>query len=619
MLNGIKTLLKYFTYWLLFFAFSRILFYAWHWEKTAQLQWKTVLRSFYEALPVDISAASYLTILPVLLLLFAGFFPFQQQGRVLKIYTLALLSIISLLNIADLQLYGEWGSRLNAQAISFMRYPNEVIASASSSPLLLLLFMFALQLLLGLLLYRLMFAKSAYNAQANLKEKFSAAGLYLLAIALLIVGIRGGLQLIPINQSAVYFSEFPFANHASVNTAWNLMYSLANTGSKVKIDNYRFMPPEQAEEIVSRLYEKNKNCEPVSLVNPARPNVVIIILESWTAEVIESLGGEKNITGEFNKLTAEGILFRQLYSSGDRTDKGLVAILSGFPSQPTSSVITEPDKVNKLPQLNRYFKNEGYRTSFYYGGESEFANMKAYLLNMGFDRITDKDAFEAADQNSKWGTHDHVVFNRALQELEFEQQPFFSTIMTLSSHEPFEVPVAPVFPGSDEATLFRNAVHYTDQSLGHFFREAKKQPWYQNTLFVLVADHGHRLPGNLDLHDPRRFRIPLLFTGGALKNIFHNTRVEKTGSQTDIPATLLSMLSEKSNDFKWSRNLLCDSTGNFAFFSFNDGFGWMEDGNAVVFDNISKSTLHKSGTASADTSLQKGKAYLQHLMEQYLK
>src|SRR5690606_20642672 len=218
-----------------------------------------------------------------------------------------------------------------------------------------------------------------------------------------------------------------------------------------------------------------------------------------------TLGTMVDVTPRFDTYVEEGLLFSNFYAAADRSDKGLVNILSGYPSQPTQSIMKLPVKASKLPVLSKSFEEAGYATSFYYGGELEFANIKAYLMNGGFSKVVGKESFKPEDWNSKWGAHDHVVLDKLLQDLNSSEKPFFSTIFTLSSHEPFEVPIEPHIEGDDEESKFLNSLYYTDQSIGNFIEAAKKEPWYDETLIIILADHGHRMPGNSRNYEKEKF------------------------------------------------------------------------------------------------------------------
>ena len=266
--------------------------------------------------------------------------------------------------------------------------------------------------------------------------------------------------------------------------------------------------------------------------------------------------------------TKEGLLFTSVYSSGFRTDQALVSALSGFPAQPNKSIIRFPAKAIQLPSIASSLKPLGYNSTFYYGGEIGFANMNTYLVNSGYDQTISIDDFGSDKMNSKWGAHDEYVLDKLLQDLRNQPSPFFVTLLTLSTHEPFEVPVATPFDqGKNESEKFRKSAWYTDQCLDVFFREARKQPWYQQTVFVLMADHGHRLPLNRDYFDPLSRRIPLLITGGALKKEFRGRQVDVLANQHDLPSTLLQNMGVKDEAFTWSVNILAQERKNYAYLS----------------------------------------------------
>ncbi|MCR6641399.1 MAG: LTA synthase family protein [Sporocytophaga sp.] len=346
-----------------------------------------------------------------------------------------------------------------------------------------------------------------------------------------------------------------------------------------------------------------------------RKNIILIIWESFTAKALNDVEG-KQIIPRFKELIKEGIYFDNIYASGDRSEKGIIALLSGYPAQPTASIITFPGKTTKLSTLPLQFKKDKYFTSFYYGGEMEFANIKSYLYHCGFDKLTGIEAFEKKDQNSKWGAHDDVVLKRMLSDTKSLKEPFFNTLFTLSSHEPFEIPEKPLLSPDTRERMFLNSLHYTDASIGTFIDEAKKQPWWDNTLIIITADHGHAMPGNdIATHQPQEFKIPMLWLGGALAK--KDTIITQLGSQTDLASTLLSQFDKSSDGFRFSRDLLSPCKNPFAYYAFNNGFGLMNDSCKVVYDNVSNQPVYKEGSVD-NQSINKGRAYLQVSFQDYL-
>ena len=238
--------------------------------------------------------------------------------------------------------------------------------------------------------------------------------------------------------------------------------------------------------------------------------------------------------------------------------------------------------------------------------------MKTYLVDARFDTLMDKHIFNRKDLNSKWGAYDGIVGNKLLNYLQSEKTPFFSTWLTLTSHEPYETPVPVAIPGTDDLSLFLNSLHYTDQVVSNFIDQCANQPFWENTLCVIVADHGHRLPLGPDKEQD--FRIPLLLTGGALRQ--QGVVIDKTVSQIDIAPTLLQSAGLPTAAYSWSKHLFNDGPG-WAYFAFNNGFGMVADSSYVVFDNVGKQIITAGGAQQAEL-IRLGKSFIQASYQDYL-
>ncbi|MBC5773450.1 sulfatase-like hydrolase/transferase [Pontibacter sp. KCTC 32443] len=601
----------YFLFWVLFFVVSRAAFLLYHFDNSTQVSAADIAATFWYGSRLDFSFASYLSAVPFILSFISTLWKRFPAAAIIRYYTFVFLCIASVILAADLELYTHWGFRMDSTPLQYLNTPTEMAASAASAPLLLLTFVAMALAGIFILLYRLYFDLTKYKSASF---SWLTAVLSFVFIALLVLPMRGGVQQIPINQSIAYFSDKPFVNHASLNMPWNMVHSMLKYGEHSE-NPYLYLPADSAEQKVKQLYAAVADSSQ-QLVKPGKPNVLFIILESYTAKMVEHLGGEKGITPNLDKLAKEGITFTNMYASGDRSQKGMVSILSGYPVQPATSIVKVPKKSEKLPQLSLTFEKQGYKTSFFYGGELEFANLKSYFVNGGYDKLIDKYAFPEESYNSKWGAHDHVLFERALKDLKTEKEPFFSTIYTLSSHEPFEIPTKPKFPVTDDVSKFRNSFYYTDWALGNFINAAKKEPWWQNTLVVLVADHGHPYPNKDENHVPSKFHIPFILTGGAVTK--QGITIDALGSQTDIAATILSQVGLPHQEYVWSRNLLAPTTQPFAFYVYQDGFGYLTPAGEVTFDNTSKKVITK-GESVTEEQLEMGKAYLQYSFDDFLK
>ncbi|GAB2965417.1 alkaline phosphatase family protein [Hymenobacter coalescens] len=610
---------RYFLFWLLLFVLGRAAFLLYHWSNTAALDGGTIARTFLYGARLDGSAAAYLSLPAFVLLAVGGLFPRWRGARALAVYTAVIGALVALMTTVDLELYRAWGFRLDSTPLQYLSTPAEMAASAGSAPVLLLVLIFAGLLALGTLLYRRLLTPLPLVPATFARWRACLAGI--LYIALLVVPLRGGVQQIPVNQSDVYFSaSSPFANHSAVNVPWNVVQSLRLSEQRLNANVY--LPDSTARRLVAELYLPVPDPMPVQLLRTPRPNVLFIVLESFTAKVIQHLDGEAGITPTLDSLARTGVSFTNFYASGDRSQKGIVALLSGYPNQPTTSIIKYPRKTEGLPNLARSLGQQGYQSAFYYGGELAFANMKAYLLAGGYQRLVERQDFNRRDQNSKWGAHDHVLLGRVLRDLRQQPAPFFVTAFTLSSHEPFDVPMRPRFPGAEEGMQFRNSIAYTDHVLGQFLRAARQEAWWNNTLVVIAADHGHALPNGSAIQSPTKFRIPLLLTGGALRPEAAGRAVRTFGSQTDVAATLLTQLGLPSREYAWSRNLLAPdpaaAPGGFAFYCYTDGFGLMTPDGELTMDNVAKQIIGRD-PAVKDQQVLQGQAYQQESFADFLR
>ena len=598
-------ILGYFAlFWLAFQIIVRGVFLIYNHDFTRQLTVSEIFRVFLNGLKMDASLCGYFLALTGLMLTISVFTTSQWLQRSIHIVTGLLLTASSVIVIVDLELYHHWGFRLNTTPLFYMG--SEAIGSVEIPVVIKLSVIFIMIFSMALLAY----LKFLSPKIASLKSAQKRAAIPLLIFsALMFIPIRGSFTVAPMNTGFVYFHNTKtFANHSAINVIWNFLYSLRKSAHIEYPEN--FFDPALAEQYFNSLYPESDSAS--HLFNTTRPNIILMILESFTADVIEPLGGVKDITPNFNQFCTEGVLFDSIYSSGDRTDKGIVSILSGYPAQPITSIIKYPAKTQRLPYLNHYINDLGYTTSFVYGGDIDFANFRSYLTNCNFNHITTEDDFPSEWNESKWGVHDHLVFDRAFLECDTATTPFFKVILSLSSHEPFDVPMKPFFQGNDEEALFLNSCRYTDQSLGVFVRNAKEKSWWKNTVMIFVADHGHRLPRNKEIKDKERFRIPLLMIGGAIRK---DTIIHTVASQTDIANTLLGQLSKPGKEFKFSKNILTPETKSFAAYFFNDGYGFVAPGKYIIHDNTGKQFLRRHGASEEDLDI--SKAYQQMLYSDY--
>ncbi len=610
MFTRVWFILRYWLCWVLFFESARLLFLAANFAELRAAGFRESALSLWYGLRMDLSTAAYISLPVSVLVLISVFVAVLRNAKVYRFYTAFVLLLILLIVFADIGLFRAWGFRIDATVFKYLSNPKEVWASISHLPIFAISLIFIIVYAFGAFGFSKLIRWWAPLLESTQRKLVSFVAVLLLT-ASFILPIRGGIQLAPLNQSSVYFSQNNFANQAALNASWNLLRSVSRRSDNA---SNPFVVADSA--VVNKTVDSLLASSPVSrqlLNDTTKPNVILIVWESFTSKVIDLKISGKVITPGFNKLKSEGLYFSNIYATGDRTDKGIVGILGGYPAQPTTSIIKDPTKAAKIPMISKLIKAHGYETSFHYGGELEFANMKAYLLQGGFNRFVTVNDFDSKDKNSKWGAHDGVVMQRLKQDIQKMPQPFFSTWLTLSSHEPYEIPSSPLLPQADDAAKFLSSLHYTDSVFYNFVEFARQQPWWKKTLLVIVADHGHRLPAAADKQDD--FKIPLLFLGGALKS--HGLVDSLIGSQTDVAATLLNQLKIPATSFKWSRNLLDSSRISWALFTFNNGFGFVQPGKHLVFDNVGKRPITRVGPVT-DRDIFVGKAIQQAAFHDYL-
>lgn len=604
---------RLFLWGLLVFFVQRSLFLAAAHDHLGQVGWSGILACNGHAVFLDLSIIGYIMLL---LLPFAAVLHFLQAEwarRTLMALAWTTLVFSVVVNVADIGLYNAWGSRIDRKALSYLAYPKEAAASISAGQWVLAIVVIALQVfVLGALLRRILRSMPGTIGPAwgRAASVLGIAGLGLLAA-------RGGWQDDPIKKSWAYFSKYPVLNIAAVNGVWNALEVLVEP-VQVERNPYITMATEEAEERFRALHPAGHG-PATRLTMSDRPNILLIMLESVTADVIAPLGGEVGVMPRFTDACADGLLFTHFYSTGFRTEQGLCALMSGFPSQPTTTIIRNFGKFDRLPGLARTLDSAGYTSTYWYAGNIEFANTRSYLLSVGFDRIHDEHSFDAKHRTD-WGAYDEELFDFYLREAPKDQRPFFHVLMTSTNHEPFDAPVDEGFRGGPEQH-YRNTAHYTDRCLGDLLQRCKKADWYANTLIFILADHGHYLPHNLEHHSAARHHIPLLITGGALRNDLRG-RIDSTWScHVDIPTTILAQLGLNYTRFTWGHDLFDPGVPHRAFWTYNNGFGTADSVQEVVYDEDSHRIIElRDSTRTADEQrlLREGAAQLQVLLDRYI-
>lgn len=604
-----RRLRQFITTYILFvllFVIQKPLFMAYYHKIFEDASWTDYLSVIWHGLPLDLSLAGYLTVIPGLLILASVWIVPGVIRQIRRVYFLIISILMACIFVSDLGLFEYWGFRLDSTPLFYLfSSPKDAIASVSIWIVIAgLVAMIAYAALLYWIFYR-----TLVREKHPTKIPYHRIGMslvLLLITGLLFIPIRGGFSVSTMNLSKAYFSANQKLNQAAINPCFSLMESLSRQNNFDK--QFRYLSPGEASALFTTLQDKPANpADSIApLFNTERPNIILVILESFSSHLMPSLGGE-NIAVQLDELGKEGILFTNFYANSFRTDRGLAAIISGYPGQPTTSIMKYPKKTQNLPSIPGSLKKAGYDLQYYYGGDADFTNMRSYLIQAGIENIISDKDFPLNQRLSKWGAHDHIVFNRLINDLTTAnpKQPFFKILQTSSSHEPFEVPYQKL---SDPRA---NAFAYADSCAGDFVRQLKETPLWKNTVIIFVPDHLGAYPKPMDDLSIQRYQIPLIMVGGAITEA---KQISTYGSQIDIAATLLGQLNLPHDDFKFSKNIMNPVSPHFGYFTFPGAFGMVSKDNQVIFNYEADKVVIDSGEQQGK-NLPLAKAFLQKLYD----
>jgi len=591
-------ILFYFVFWLLFCVLMKPIFMLFHYKESFQYSLSEWIAVLTHGFSMDLSTSGYLSVFVALLILISSFLKSNKCiSKIIKFYTYVILALTSILCTSDMFLYKYWGFKIDATPLFYLKTPKDAMASGTT-----LEFIAAFFIIVAIFFLFFFLFKSLHSRFFDFKQSSPLTALpALLIIAVMVLLIRGGVSVSTMNVGRVYFSHAIFLNHSAINPIWNFIYSLSRNDEFAT--QYRFMDDSEAASRFAHMIESQSDSTSVLLLTTQRPNVIVVILESFGSGICAPLGGEKNVAPNLNRLFEEGVSFTHFYANSFRTDRGLVSIFSGYPAQPTTSLMKYPNKSQNVPKFPLSMKRAGYDLSFFYGGDENFTNMRSYLITSGFEKIISDKDFEKKDMSEKWGAYDHALFNKVSEDLKQQTlTPFMKVVLTLNSHEPFDVPVHRF------EDKYLNSVAYTDSCLGVFISDLKKSKWWDNTLVILLPDHAYKHPNTLKNSDEERHRIPMIWIGGALNNTM---KVDRLSSQIDLSKTLLKQLGIDASEYIFSKNIFGKDTPEFAFYAFNDGFGLITPKGISIYDCGASVPLRED-----DPSLTlDGKAYLQSLFD----
>lgn len=578
MKHKLAFLLAVFAATVLLMAVQKPVFLAWYavGQGFTAADWWQVVR---HGLTLDLTVAGYVTALPVLAVLLSLWvrLPEHPVRRVLTGYFVAVSVVAAAIFAVDLALYEHWGFRIDGTILIYLADPREAMASVDfwlgvRQTLLFAAYAAAMSWVYSRAVR--LFDGEPLRWQAALPW---SAGVLLLA-GLDFLAIRGGLGASVANVSKAYFSSEMLLNHAAVNPVFSFLSTLGER------TDYAAEYPFYDEETRARKFDEIRGNRPGTqpaeqLLRTRRPNVVVVILESFGLTVMEAEAEGRPVMPHMQRLKEEGLWFGNFFANSFRTDRGEVAILSGFPAQTRMSVMKLPAKSRDLPSMARTLGREGYRTRFVYGGDLNFTDQASYMYATGWQELFWQKDFTFDTPPADWGYDDRVMcdwFGKQVIRWSAEEEPFLAGLLTLSSHPPFDVPYAKF------GDRMFNATAFADECVGRMIDRWKASPAWDDLLVVLVADHSVPYPPTLAYNEPLRHRIPMIWIGGVLAAA--PREVEEYASQIDLCATLLGQLGLPHDDFDYSKDIFDPALPKFAYYTFNDGFGVVDASGAAIYD-----------------------------------
>ena len=609
-------LLRLFVTWLVYvliFMLAKPLFMLLNAPVYGWASFHDYMAVMWHGIRLDMGVAGYLTVIPTIISLIGLWVkaPSRFTFYAYRIYFVTTSLIVASVLTLHTALYGFWGFPLDMTPIFyFTTSPEAALASVSW---LFIAIGICATLLLAFIIYVTLrdIYHVSFQRPVTTKQKAWQSVAVVLFLGMLIIPIRGGFTVATLNLSAAYFSPHQSLNHAAINPAFSLLYSATH---QVDFKNMaRYYEPEEAKEIFDGLHSRQAVDSVMPVMSSRHPDIYIIIMESFSAQLMPSLGGDPIAVG-VDSIARSGLSFSNFFANGFRTDRGLPAILNSLPSPPATGVMKYPELIERMPSIAHELCNIGYYNSYYYGGDVNFANMNAFVVGSGFSNVISDVDFPISQRLSKWGVHDGPLFERVLTDIKNfpDTLRHFTVIQTSSSHEPFEVPAR--FSRFDDRPAAVNAFAYADSVITRFVNALRDSADWNNTLVILVADHWGAYPAGLT--DMRaRHHIPLVMTGGVLTDVPQS--IATYGSQVDIAPTLMAMMGLHQQTFPFGNNLFDPSAPHYGIYFDSDNVGMYEaapDGSetSTVFNTDTHSPVESHGNRDLSPYI---KAYLQTLYD----
>ncbi len=596
-------LLKEYLTLIFLMGICRGLFIFFNREGTAGIPKSIIGKSFLYGWIFDNSVTCYYIGILLIFLLLYSFLRVIWLGIIGKIivniYKIFVSSIIFFILLSDIEYYRAFNFHLNATIFDYTDHMDEIGNTVLYGDYNIFSILLIFIIIEGIYLYISLkaFNNDIYKDREKGITFFNDIGTIFLVGILSVFGARGGFSQSTLNWGRAYFSKYSFANQTAINGVFALGKSMDLARKDRRNGKSNISKIFTSEELKNNMREyigtekdnfiSDKNVllrETKTGKEVKNYNVVIVLMESFMGDTVGALGGSPDLTPNYNKLAEEGVLFTNFFSNGNRSNRGILSVLTGFPSQYGKSILKKPVGQKPFVSLAQILKERGYSAHFMYGGDIEFDNMKGFFETNGITNFVSRDNFSKKERTIKWGVPDDKLFDRAAEYLGTLKQPFFFEVFTLSNHAPFDIDENfKEFTEEDYPDYERyNAFKFVDYSIGRFVNAVKDKEWAKNTIFVFVADHGENRRKPIEI-DWKKFSNPLVIwtPGGQLKHEI----IDKAGSQLDLLPTIMGLLGGDYIHSAWGKDLLSEEN--------KDGFAYVVENNFIGI--IDKENIYIDG------------------------
>ncbi len=606
------SLLKAFVSLFLILSFAvRLSFFIWNFSEVDK-GFFVLANTFFIGFLFDLATVSFFAI-PYLiyLLLFPKRFYGNLLDRILTYFAFSIGVLILFFSFfGEFTFWDEFERRFNFIAVDYLVYTYEVVKNINESyPLpILIAGMLSLVLTTILVIYKMGYFKTTFNSDTTFKPKLVAAMPWIFIVAISVLFIS--------NKQAD-FSENRYNNELAKAGIYSFFSAFRNNELPYN-EFYKTIPLEEAFKTVKASLSDSKTTfvnpnEPAifrtivdsdTLLKPMKPNVIFLCIESLSGDFLKVFGNEDDITPTLDSIVNHSLFFENLYSTGTRTVRGMEAITLSIPPTPGRSIVKR-EKNQGLFTIGEVFKQQGYERNFFYGGDGYFDNMNTYFGGNGFN-IVDRGRGFLMDANIKtkrtniensevtfenaWGVCDMDIYNKVLKEADKAHdtgKPFFDFVMTTSNHKPYTYPEGKIDIPS--GTGRNGAVKYTDYAIGEFLKQAKKKPWFKNTVFVIMSDHCANSAGRWEL-DVKNYHIPAFILN--LPNQIPQ-KVNTLASQIDVFPTLFAALNWDYESNLFGQNILSMTRENErAFIGNYRKLGYLKDDKVLILDEQANANFY---------------------------